>query len=112
MTYMPDAHLASNACIYMFFVYICILQRQQYYYESYQQWEAPNCHGTAMMIRAQMKPHHDAIMKKLTLNSRHSEGGDCHNNIKNDTMIAEFAHRPLYMSLHTPPPPPLWGGDV
>ena len=59
---------------------------------------------TAMMIRAQMKPHHDAIMKKLTLNSRHSEGGDRHNNIKNDTMIAEFAHRPLYMSLHTPPP--------
>ena len=63
---------------------------------------------TAMMIRAQMKPHHDAIMKKLTLNSRHSEGGDRHNNIKNDTMIAEFAHRPLYMSLHTPPP--LCGG--
>jgi len=62
---------------------------------------------TAMMIRAQMKPHHDAIMKKLTLNSRHSEGGDRHNNIKNDTMIAEFAHRPLYMSLH---PPPFVGG--
>ena len=45
-----------------------------------------------MMIRAQMKPHHNAIMKRLTLNSHHSEESDRHNNNKNDTMIAEFAH--------------------
>ena len=87
-----------------------------------------------MMIRAQMKPHHNAIMKRLTLNSHHSEESDRHNNNKNDTKITEFAHvpshaqehesgrpaciflmsvwHPLHMSLHTPPPPlpPTQGG--
>ena len=83
-----------------------------------------------MMIRAQMKPHHNAIIKMLTLNSHHSEESNHHTNNKNNPMIADFAHvpshaqeheserpaciflmsvlHPLHMSL--PPPTPQRGG--